>query len=153
MCGIVIAIAPESSGVRLPIPPSGQKKTTIGVVLFYNFCIYFVKYFWECNSDIGKHFSVEFDIFLCHAVYKSAVGSSFFSNNCWQSLDSKLSKISLLFFSRNIRMLSLFYQCKSYLFIYLASSESKPLCKIDKFFVSSLSLKPVRYSYHLNYWL
>ena len=139
--------------MRLPIPPSGQKKTTVVVVLFYNFCIYFVKYLRESNCDIGKDLSIKHNVLFGHASDKGTVFISLFFYCSRKSFDSKFSKISLFFFSTYISVLSLFNQCQSYLFVYLASSESKPLRKSDKFLMSSLSLKPVCYSYHLNYWL
>ncbi len=135
------------------IGTSGQKKTTVVVVLFYYFWVYFVKYLRECNSNIGKDFSIKRDILFCHASDEGAVFIALFFYCRRQSFDPELSKISLFLFPAFVGMLSLFDQCKSDLLVYFASSESEPFCKPDAFFVSSLSLKSTRYSYHLNYWL
>ena len=129
------------------------RKNNRKVVLFYNFNVHFVKYLRKRNCNIGKNFSIENNIVLGHTSDKRTIFIPFFFYRSRKSFDSKFSKISLFFFSTFICMLSLFYQCQSYLFIYFASSESKPLCKFNKFFMSSLSLKSVCYSYHVNYWL
>ena len=129
------------------------RKNNPAVVLFYDFCVHFVKYLRKCNRNIGKNFSIKDDIVFCHTSDKCAVFVPFFFYCSRKSLDSKSSEVSLFLFSAFVSMLSLFYQCQSYLFIYFTSSESKPLCKSNKLFMSSLSLKPVCYSYHLNYWL
>ena len=132
---------------------SGQKKTTRAAVLFYYLCINLVEYLGECYCNIGKDFSVEYDIVFGHASYECTISVPFCFDCSRQSFDPKSSKISFFLFSAFVSMLSLFHQCQSHLFIYFASSESEPFCKSDKLFVSSLSLKPVCYSYHVNYWL
>ena len=129
------------------------RKNNPKVVLFYDFSVYFVKYLRKCYSDIRKHFSIKNNILFSHTSDECTISVTFFFYGSRKSFDSKFSKVSLFLFSTLVSMLSLFYQCQSYLFIDLASSESKPFCKSNKFFMSSLSLKPVCYSYHLNYWL
>ena len=117
--------------------------------LFYYFFEYLIKNGWECYSNIRQHFSVEKDILFSHLSNEGTIFPSLFSNDSRKSFDPKFSKVSLLFFSIYISMLTLFYQCQSNLLIYLASSESKPFRKLDKFFMSSLSMKSIFYSNHL----
>jgi hypothetical protein len=98
------------------------RKNNPAVVLFYDFCIYFVKYLRECNSDIGKNFSIENNILFGHTSDKCAISIAFFFYGSRKSFYSKSSKVSLFFFPTFVGMLSLFDKSQSHLFVDLASS-------------------------------
>lgn len=131
-------------------PAYGRRRRNINGELWIVHCFSYnlIKDCRECKSDIWEYFSIKLDILTIHRCDETAIAKTFCSQSSRHSFYPYLSLFSLLFFSSFVRMLSLFDQCQSYLFIDSRSSESKSCCQISKLFMSLMSLETICYSYH-----